>query len=172
MYKQLAYFFGLVGVLGLMGCGSAERLGEATAVATQTPLVQTVVYYEVVEVELPVTRQVTRVVERPVEVTVEVEIEVTRLVTVSATPTIETAASENAEDLQATLLASASLFAEPTAEAEELAVLATGAEVLVLGRNRTGSWLYVATADEVEGFVFAERVGLGEAAVAGLPLRP
>jgi len=49
---------------------------------------------------------------------------------------------------------SASIFAGPSASAQELAVVDPGDSVTILGRAASGEWLYVANGEGVTGFVF------------------
>ena len=50
-----------------------------------------------------------------------------------------------------------SIFIAPDAGAQELAIVAAGETVSVLGRSESGNWLFVLNDDFVPGFVFVER---------------
>jgi len=66
------------------------------------------------------------------------------------TPPTETANTATAQ------LAS-SIFAAPSADAQEFTFVSAGDSVTVLGRSQLGNWLYVRDAEGVEGFTFGPR---------------
>ncbi len=74
--------------------------------------------------------------------------------TPSATPTMTP--TPRPSD-RAAALENVSIFAAPDAEAAELAIIAQGEEVWVLGRSETGNWLYVSNDAGERGFASLTR---------------
>ncbi len=58
----------------------------------------------------------------------------------------------------ATAVINSSLYQEADAASEEVTFITAGDSVTVIGRSTNGNWLYVRTADGLEGFVFGERL--------------
>lgn len=58
----------------------------------------------------------------------------------------------------ATALLNSSLYQEADAASVEVIFVNTGDPLTVVGRSANGNWLYVRTADGLEGFVFGERL--------------
>lgn len=141
----------LMGLLVLVGC-------QNTAV-TPTPLIQTVVYYDVLE--LPMTQVVTRQIEvtRLVIVTREVEKVVTVTPSPAATPTLSNGATVT-PTLTALVIQPATLFAEATATSPQLLIVEEGSVVELLGRSANKSWVYIQLADGVRGFASVSRLKL------------
>lgn len=141
----------LMGLLVLVGCQNTT--------VTPTPLIQTVVYYDVME--LPMTQVVTRQIEvtRLVIVTREVEKIVTATPTPAVTPTLGNGATLT-PTLTALVIQPATLFAEATATSEQLLVVEEGTVVDLLGRSANKSWVYIQLPDGVRGFASVSRLKL------------
>lgn len=85
-------------------------------------------------------------------------------------PTTTTTATATATPLEdmAIVLEPSSIFDAPDSSAEELAVVAPGEQVSVVGRSESGNWLFVVNDEFVQGYIFAERLDWG-GDIASLP---
>jgi hypothetical protein len=53
------------------------------------------------------------------------------------------------------------IFTKPTTSSDELTFVDTGDQVVVLGRSMNGHWLYVRSADSIEGYIYSPRLEWG-----------
>lgn len=144
------------GVLLLLGVAAAILLigrwrGQTAVAVTPTSILAALPPAATPTATLPPRPTVTRTA-----------VPATHTATPSATPTRTPSATPTMTPTprpsdRAAALENVSIFAAPDAEAAELAIIAEGEEVWVLGRSETGNWLYVSNDEGARGFASLTR---------------
>lgn len=75
-----------------------------------------------------------------------------------ATATATTTATREGNEYTAAAILASSIFNAPDTGAKELTFIGVGDQVYIMGRSDLGNWLYVQTAEGIEGFIHQPRL--------------